>query len=146
MHYDTMATLLESEILGDACETIVTSLLEKWNSGPSWNRQSYDSLTAKSFLLEIIGRRCEPGGPIYAAVQRLSNPTPQVADSKPGLVDLIADSTSGTWLEDVSLVGLRGNAHGDLHLDNILLPQPPDAELSAAQFQQYILIDLSTFR
>jgi hypothetical protein len=147
MHYDTMATLLEREALGAACETIVTSLLEKWNSGPSRNRQSYNSLTAKSFLQEIVGRRCEPGGPIHAAVQRLrqSGLTPPVADSRPGLTGLIVDSTSGAWLDDVSVVGLRGNAHGDLHPDNILLPQPPGTELSAAQFQQYILIDLSTF-
>jgi hypothetical protein len=145
-NYDTMSTLLDRDVLGTACEVVVTSTLMEWNNVEHTVRGLPEELSAVEFLREILGRRCEPGGPIRAAADRLG-----VSSSEsylfPGqlLPNPLAAATTGQWIKGMSVLGFRGNAHGDLHTDNILVPQPNNATLSAANFERYILIDLSTF-
>src|SRR5262249_61542875 len=57
----------------------------------------------------------------------------------------LAAATSGEWIRGMSVVGFRGNSHGDLHADNILVPQPQQGSPSDDQFRRYVLVDLSTF-
>ncbi len=70
-NYDTMATLLDREILGVACETIVKSTLLEWNGVEHEVGGPNADLPAVEFLREILLRRCEPGGPVRAAAERL---------------------------------------------------------------------------
>jgi hypothetical protein len=146
--YDTMATLLASEVLGDACKEIVGSTLLNWNDvRHSVGGRNID-LPAVDFLREILGDRCQPGGSIAVAAERLGAPPSDayLQGSKEGLLpNPIAAATTGQWINGSSLVGLRGNAHGDLHADNILIPRPRDGKFSAEHFKHYVLIDLSTF-
>jgi hypothetical protein len=143
--YDTMATLLDREILGSACETIVTSTFVEWNDVEG--EQSND-LSAVDFLREILGNRCEPGGSIRAAAEKLgvscSEPFLTGSRGEP-LSNPLAAATSGQWINEMSVLGFRGNSHGDLHADNILIPWRQQDNPSVADFERYVLIDLSTF-
>jgi hypothetical protein len=42
--------------------------------------------------------------------------------------------------------GLCGNAHGDLHPDNIFIPGPKIGKWSNLDYKDFVLIDLTTFR
>jgi hypothetical protein len=147
--YDTMATLLDRAILGSACETIVTSTLVEWNEVEHEDEQSNDDQSAVGFLHEIFGDSCEPGGSIHAAAKKLNVSCSEAffhGSRKEPLPNPLATATSGKWIEEMSVLGLRGNSHGDLHADNILIPLPQQGNPSAADFERYRLIDLSTFR
>lgn len=149
-NYDTMAVLLGSEILGSACERIISSTVDKWNSGKDQYRQSDGELNAKAFLQEIVGGKCDPGGSILLAADELKIPTSEPCLSifgqlLPNPLAMMQGQTQGDWLEDIHVAGLRGNAHGDLHPDNILIPQVRGADASPDLFDEYVLIDLSTF-
>lgn len=145
--YDTMATLLDREILGSACETIVTSTLVEWNDVRHEDEQSNDDLPAVDFLREILGDRCESGGSIRAAAEKLDVSCSEsfFHGSRGLLPNPLAAATSGEWIGEISVLGFRGNSHGDLHADNILIPRPQQGNPSAADFERYVLIDLSTF-
>jgi len=145
--YDTMATLLDREILGSACETIVTSTFVEWNDVIHEDEQPND-LPAVDFLREILGDRCESGGSIRAAAEKLDVSCSEAFfnGSRGGLLpNPLAAATSGQWINEMSVLGFRGNSHGDLHADNILIPWPQQGNPSAADFARYVLIDLSTF-
>lgn len=146
-NYDTMSNLLDRDVLGTACEAVVASTLVEWNNVEHTSRGLPDELTAVKFLREIVGKRCEPGGPIRAAADRLgvSSSEAYLTILSPLLPNPLAAVTTGEWIEGMSVLGFRGNAHGDLHTDNILVPQPHNASFSTADFERYILIDLSTF-
>ena len=146
--YDTMATLLASEVLGDACAEIIRSTLLNWNDVRHRVNGPHIDLPASDFLSEILGDRCQPGGSISTAAERLGvRPADAfLQGSKEGLLpNPIHAATTGRWIADRSLFGFRGNAHGDLHADNILIPQPCDGKFSTDHFKRYVLIDLSTF-
>jgi hypothetical protein len=148
--YDTMATLLGREVLGTACKTIVTSTLVKWNEDGNEDGQSDEDLPAVTFLHEILGDRCDEGGPIHAAADRLgiswSEPFLQGPEGQLKSNPLAVASGFDAWVNEMSVTGYRGNSHGDLHADNILIPLPhPGSSPSDAEFKRYMLVDLTTF-
>lgn len=147
-NYDTMATLLDREVLGLACETVVKSTLLEWNRVRHEVIGTRVDVSAIEFLREILGRRWEPGGTVHAAAHRLGVSCEEAFMQGPTklLRNPLAAVTSGEWIDGISVLGFRGNAHGDLHADNILVPRPHDGRPSAAHFGRYLLIDLSTFR
>lgn len=147
-NYTTMTRLLNGEILGTACKTIITSILMDWNNVKREAAERIPDLSAVSFLQDIVGRRCEPGGPIQKAAQKLhaSCSEPLLPSSRgKALPNPLAAETSGESIEGMSVLGLRGNRHGDLHAENILIPWPDRGSPSADHFKRYVLIDLSTF-
>jgi hypothetical protein len=145
--YDTMALLLDREVLGTACKTIMMQILVKWNRRKVKPKRIPGGLAAKDFLREILGSRCEPGGSVHTAVGRLeaSDPSLYLTNSGQELPRPLAAVILGEQFENVRLFGFRGNAHGDLHVDNILVPILVNAPPSVSDFEKFILIDLSTF-
>ena len=146
-NYNTMANLLDREILGIACETIVKSTLLDWNNVEHEVEGLNTDLSAVSFLREVLGRRCQPGGPIYEAAGMLgiSRSEPYLDTLAGSLPNPLAAATAGTLIDKINVLGFRGNAHGDLHADNIMIPFPRAEILSPEHFARYVLIDLSTF-
>jgi hypothetical protein len=145
--YDTMTLLLDREALGVACKIIVPQILVKWNSGKVQPRRTSGGMAARDFLREILGHRYEAGGSVYAAITRLETAMPDLytTDSGQKLPRPLAAVITGENVEDIRLSGFRGNAHGDLHVDNILVPILVNAPPAASDFEKFILIDLSTF-
>jgi hypothetical protein len=146
-HYDALATLLDRDALGPACCVVATSILTDWNSRPKSFRSA--KLTVHEFLREVVGKRCEPGGSVYRMATRLgmplSEPTVTFRGGETWRNPFAAVST-GDGIRHLGYTsGFRGNAHGDLHADNILVPKPPNAVLGPELFGKYVLIDLSTF-
>jgi hypothetical protein len=150
-NYNTMAPLLGREILGTACKTIIKSTLAKWNDAKNVGGQSNDDLPAVDFLREILGDRCEQGGPIRAVADKLgtSYSTPFLQGPQWGVKSnpLAAATRLDESINEMSVIGFRGNSHGDLHPDNILIPLPHQGNApSVAEFEHYVLVDLSKFR
>ena len=145
--YDTMAALLDREVLGTACETVVKSTLLDWNNVKRKVSGARADTSATEFLYEILGGRCEPGETIHVAAQGLGASFTEAYISGPEklLPNPLAAATTSMWVAGKNVFGFRGNAHGDLHADNILVPQPHEGRPSVAHFRRYILIDLSTF-
>ena len=146
--YNTMSVLLDRSALGTACKTIMPRILEKWNNVQGNPRLESGGMQAQEFLQEILGHRCGQGGSIRLAVERLEGSTPDLYTTNSGqrLPRPLAAVISGENIANVRLPGFRGNAHGDLHTDNILIPVPVNAPPSVAHFEKFLLIDLSTFR
>ena len=144
----SMATLLDRTSLATACKVILPRILQKWNRVPRTLRQEHGGISVRDFLQEIIGARCDFGKPIRLAVEAIEREFPDVYLTKTGkeFPRPLAAVISGQGMENVSLPGLRGNGHGDLHVDNILIPTPSkDAKPTAKDFKKFVLIDLSTF-
>jgi hypothetical protein len=146
--YNTMSVLLDRSALGIACKTIMPRILEKWNNVRGNPRLEPGGMQAQEFLQEILGRRCGQGGSISLTVERLEASIPDLYTTNSGqrLPRPLAAVISGENIANVRLPGFRGNAHGDLHTDNILIPVPVNVPPSVAHFEKFLLIDLSTFR
>lgn len=126
--YVTMAPLLDTETLGSACQAIIPEVLQTWNEQDQLPERTPGGMTAQDFLREVLRHHWEEGGPVRKAL------------------DEIESTISGPGIENIRLSGLRGNAHGDLHLDNIIIPIPVNSKPTKADFKDFILIDLSTYR
>jgi hypothetical protein len=146
--YVSMATLLDRTSLAAACKEILPQILQRWNDVDRTLRQERGEIGAQAFLQEILGTRCDRGKPIRLAVEAIERRFPDVYLTEAGteLPSPLAAVLSGQGIENISLPGFRGNAHGDLHLDNIFIPTPgKGAAPSAKDFRGFVLIDLSTF-
>ena len=145
--YNTMSVLLDRSALGTACKTIMPRILEKWNNVQGNPRLEPGGMQAQEFLQEFLAR-C--GKAVLFAWQS--------KDLKPPFrtftLQIRGSGYHGRWrqlfleriIASVRLPGFRGNTHGDLHTDNILIPVPVNAPPSVAHFEKFLLIDLSTFR
>jgi hypothetical protein len=146
--YVSMATLLDRTSLAAACKEILPQILQKWNDVPRSLRQEHGRISAQEFLQEILGARCDNGKPIRLTAEAIEREFPDVYLTEAGteLPRPLAAVLAGEGIENISLPGIRGNGHGDLHLDNIFIPTPnKDAAPSATDFKEFVLIDLSTF-
>src|SRR5262249_1019055 len=126
---------------------IMMEILVKWNSSKGLPKQTSGGISAREFLREILGRKWQENGPVRIAVERLerSDPGLYVTDSGRKLPRPLAAVIHGRHIKNVRLLGFRGNAHGDLHVDNIMVPVLLNDPPSAADFEKFVLIDLSTF-
>lgn len=142
--YDTLAALLDRSIIGDACGVIISHVLEQWNKAPQHESGGID---AYAYLQEVLGGRNEKGAPLVSIIEELekSNPSMYCTDSGDTLPSVFAACVSGERLKGVRLAGIRGNAHGDLHEGNILIPAATDKPLSVRELKNFLLIDLSSF-
>ncbi len=146
-NYVPLSSLVNREVLGNACGAITASVLGAWQEVSNARRGPRYEETAGRFLNAIVGRRCEPGGPIYEAVRELGLAGSATIPFGSGrqLSNPFASATGSDELNNVRIVGIRGNAHGDLHPGNILVPDPPSTHEPRSFFEKYILIDLSSF-
>jgi tetratricopeptide (TPR) repeat protein len=131
-----LATLWQNGDLPAVARRIARSLLEDWDPDPS-----VEAMTAQDCVLAQLGRRAQPGG----ALRRWATTIGDGAASRwvrfvrggpvlPNPLVWLADEADQTMLVHV------GRAHGDLHLDNILIPLVPKVDAD-----RYQLIDLSDF-
>ncbi|MCX5145661.1 hypothetical protein OHB36_02520 [Streptomyces sp. NBC_00320] len=135
---------IQGDDLSCAIATVIGSVLSDWNPAPKSER-----ITAVGFFRELLGSRIDKGGPLDRLASQMSygldagSSTPLWVTGRTGAVvpNALAWSSVDVWqesLRDSQLSVVRGHAHGDLHSDNILIPQKPRADPSA-----YRLIDLS---
>jgi hypothetical protein len=129
-----LAALVDNIQLPAAAVAVVESLMNDWNPTKDVTR-----ISVREFFAAALGTRFEPDGPIlrWAAERELVEPVwIRLGDS---VVPNPAAITQADYGRDLNVMAVRGNAHGDLHLQNILLPMAP---VRAAEFR---LIDLSNF-
>ncbi|MER7444912.1 hypothetical protein [Micromonospora avicenniae] len=131
--------------LSQAVATIVGSILTEWNAAPGTNRQNPVTL-----FRDCLGTRTVEGGPVDQLAQQIVYGT--AADSLPGWVrsrsgavvpNVIAWARSEVWAENLAddhVMVVVGHAHGDLHVDNVLVPQKPKPDPA-----RYRLIDLAAY-
>jgi hypothetical protein len=144
----SMATLLGRTSLAAACKEILPQILRTWNDVDHTSEQERGEISAQGFLKEVLGARCDDGRPIRLAVEGIEKELPDfyLDNSGTRLPRPLVAALSGQGVENVCLAGLRGNGHGDLHVDNILIPTTEnDAAPTAKDFRKFVLIDLSTF-
>jgi hypothetical protein len=148
--FDTMTALLGRESLPDECEKIVSSILGEWNERDTTLKSTNREFTAGDFIREIVGDGCEPGGSIRLTAERLGVVASESTLPDRLLPNPIAAATrersQGRAIDDILISGIRGNAHGDLHPDNILLPLPLTGESPSSELLDgFVLIDLTTY-
>lgn len=139
----TPAGSLAREEQNQVIQAVVRGLLAEWNDAA--RREVPERTTMSEFLrrelddawtgggsLQAFGQDLgvlEPAPPwLYSDGMRLPNPYLLVKGGHPSLAD-------------PTVPVLRGFSHGDLHLDNILVPRPGDV----LEPHAYRLIDLCTF-
>ncbi|WP_405699644.1 hypothetical protein OG209_14435 [Streptomyces sp. NBC_01383] len=135
---------IQGDDLSRVIATVGRSVLADWNPAPR-----SEPLHAVALFRELLGSRIDKGGPL----DRLSSQMTYGAGNESSTPIWITSRTGGvvpnalTWssvdawqemLRDSQLMVVRGHAHGDLHGDNILIPQRPRVDPAA-----YRLIDLS---
>lgn len=124
--------------------TIVQSVLSEWNPAAKTLRQA-----PVPFFREHFGTRLVEGGPLDQFAQQVVY-APSIAAAPPSWVRIttgeivpnaLAWARSNEWLETLEaehLMVIVGCAHGDLHADNVLVPQKPLPNPA-----EYRLIDLA---
>jgi len=136
--YRPLSALENNSLLPDVAAAIVGSLLEEWNPAPAVER-----MPARACVTRQLERRAAPDGPLHRWARQVGlSPDDawiRFSVSGPSLVNPIA-WLGGHVAADPELLVLCGHAHGDLHMDNVLLRLTPPIAPSS-----YRLIDLSTF-
>jgi hypothetical protein len=138
-----MLSELPAEQLAAACGLVTRALLSEWNDGPVHTRRE----TMDGFLRHQLG----PAALANGSVRRWADST-GLADNRTQWIRTAADGA--VWPNPVTMVFgdspvagrpidcLTGYGHGDLHLDNILLPVGRDGQPDPARFA---MIDLATY-
>ncbi|WP_203906050.1 FxSxx-COOH system tetratricopeptide repeat protein [Rhizocola hellebori] len=129
--------------LARSCGIVVHGLLAEWNSA----RIRTSDTTVGAFLQGELRGALNSGGSVHALAKhvRLLEPEARwILDAGrdghplPNPAMMASDPALGAHLKfDV----IRGPAHGDLHLENVLIPQ----EYGQFEPQKFRLVDLSTF-
>ncbi|WP_328510687.1 hypothetical protein OG981_39440 [Streptomyces mirabilis] len=139
---------LDGEETDRVLAEVVRGLLTEWN-GPAEERAQGavpEPVTASEFLRAELGDAWEGGGSVRAWGRGLGvlEPSPPWVYSDglrlPNPYLMVAGGSAA--LPDPSVRVLRGRAHGDLHLDNVIVSRW-EKEVRA---DEYRLIDLCTFR
>ncbi|MEV7081947.1 hypothetical protein AB0N88_25980 [Streptomyces sp. NPDC093516] len=125
-------------------EHVVSGLLTEWN-GPALRQAVPEPVTVSDFLRRELGTVWTGGGSLHAFGRDLGvfAPSPPWLYSYGKAVPnpyLMVEGTSPA-LPDPTVRVLRGLGHGDLHLDNVLVPRNE----KVPQADAYRLIDLCTF-
>ncbi|MFI2187909.1 tetratricopeptide repeat protein [Streptomyces sioyaensis] len=132
--------------LSQMIATVVRSVLVDWNPTPRTEPR-----IAVPFFRELLGSRIDKGGPMDQLAEQmtydldLGSPTPLWVTGRAGNIvpNALAWTSTDSWQETLSnehLMVVLGRAHGDLHADNILIPQKPRPNPFG-----YRLIDLSAY-
>lgn len=132
--------------LAQVTATVVRSVLSDWNPIPRTQ-----PVTAVDFFRELLGSRIDKGGPMDQLAEQMAygsdpgGPAPHWVTGRTGNVvpNALAWTSTDSWPEaarNERLMVVVGHAHGDLHANNILVPQKPLPNPSA-----YRLIDLSAY-
>ncbi|WP_219463142.1 hypothetical protein [Nonomuraea rhizosphaerae] len=145
--FRALSALRGRAVLPQVAAQIMSSILRDWNT-PPWPK--IERTTPLAFLSEHLGTRLDKKGPVEALAQALHGASDR--DSAPAWIRSALGITMPNivvWLRDASqwatvtpghLLALKGRAHGDLHLDNVLLNMRPQADPAS-----YRLIDLSFY-
>jgi len=144
-NYLPLTSFLDREALGGACRAVVKSVLIDWQEGRR-PQQTLGSVTSHEVLQVIAGEKCMLNRSLYNIARDL------------GIAEASRLSVGGTefcnpflavsqneGLADFRTAGIRGNGHGDLHPGNILVPSAARPGGASEQFDEYYLIDLSSF-
>ena len=144
-NYRPLTWFLDRQTLGAACRAIVKSALIDWQAGrrPQPNR---GGVTAHQILQVIAGEKCKPGRSLYkiACDLEISEADRLSANGTTFANVFRAVSQSGGFAH-FPTAGIRGNGHGDFHPGNILVPSEARPGEATGQFDEYYLIDLSSF-
>ena len=137
-YYSTLADLLGKSALGAACESVTKQILIDWNDQPNLPTHERSGISAKEFLSEVLGERCAPGGHLREVIENLTVPGQDLRWP-------LAAVASGEGVDHIRMKGLKGNAHGDLHPDNVFISTPNSGHTSNLDYKDFALIDLTTF-
>ncbi|GCB52401.1 ATP-binding protein [Streptomyces sp. NL15-2K] len=137
----TMAGL-GADVLPGACGYLTKWLLTEWNNGLGGGEAV--PLTVTELLRDEIGALVSSGGSALAygsRIEGLEAHTPWIRVDDLDLPNPLAMATGGAGLPDPELYVVRGRAHGDLHLHNVMVPHRE----GSARYEEFQLIDLATF-
>jgi hypothetical protein len=132
---------LSGDIFSTVCETIVTSVVAEWNDYPG--RPKSRDVTVNGYLRSIIDhKRLMQSHKFQSWADITSVPIKASLFSRTGwdlLPNPITVISNKTMTTGQNIRMLRGCAHGDLHIHNILMPiKPPEPN-------EYKLIDLGGY-
>jgi hypothetical protein len=125
----------DAETFAEVCAEIVGSVLADW-AAPRRVRD----LSVAEYLRLHLGDRLTPGGALHHLAAGLTGPSIEVPGEHAPLPNPFALAAGPGPDPDRRVPALVGKAHGDLHVENILVPVRP--ALSAAGYR---LIDLSKY-
>ncbi|HEY0639821.1 MAG TPA: hypothetical protein VGD67_19415 [Pseudonocardiaceae bacterium] len=132
-----LADRVESDTFAGTCANVTASIVDDWNPDHLHTPQMR---TPTQFLRELLGDRLEPGSKLlqWASRAGISPATPWVTDSRDSrqLRNPLMLATDEALAGARRLPIIRGRAHGDLNLHNILLPD---------KWKRYQLVDLGEF-
>ena len=132
-----LAERIESDTFADTCANVTVSIVNDWNLDFP---HEPEMKTPAEFLRQLLGDKLHPGSKLMQSAARdgIDPGTPWVA-SRPGTRSLhnplmlaLDDGMTGSR----TLPIVRGRAHGDLNVNNILLPR---------KWDRYQLVDLGDF-
>ncbi|MYS23344.1 hypothetical protein GA0115240_152213 [Streptomyces sp. DvalAA-14] len=133
---------LRSQELSAACTCVVTWLLTGWNQGME-NAEAVP-VAASRLLAGELDALVAAGGSVLAYGDRVRAPGPDadwIEVDGAVLPNPLAMVAGRPGLPDPEVLVVRGHAHGDLHLDNVLVPR----RKGRPQPDAFQLIDLTTY-
>lgn len=138
-------TQLPDADLPNAYKVVVHALIRHWN--PS--RTKTVRMSAREYLQSELHGALEVGGSLHAAAERLGLLRPEAAYLRDGGGETSADLPNPILMMDAPDLGalieidvVVGMSHGDLHADNILIPE----DYGQLQPDAFRLVDLSAFQ
>ncbi|MFG3421260.1 hypothetical protein [Micromonospora sp. NPDC048063] len=141
---DDMVTLhdLDDEEIVPVIRTVCDRVLNDWNSG---GQQTADARVAEYVQRELAALDALDG--IHDAIRDLDLPGPETRwltlnDGELVLPHPLQTLETGSPFGTAEMDYLYGNAHGDLHGGNILVPRDAEERLAPGAFR---LVDLDTF-
>jgi MoxR-like ATPase len=135
-----MAAFERDDELPAGCAYLTKWLLTEWNKGPGGGTS--DCRPVGELLREELGALVSRDGSALAYGSRIGGleaDTPWIRVDGLDLPNPLALATGGAGHPELDI--LRGRAHGDLHLHNVLVP----FREGSARFEEFQLIDLATF-
>jgi hypothetical protein len=144
-NYRPLTSFLDRQTLGVACRAIVKSTLIDWQKGrrPQPNR---GGVTAHEVLQAIAGKKCQPGRSLHKIACDLEiSEADRFSVNGKSFANVFRAVSQGEGFTDFPTAGIRGNGHGDLHPGNILVPSGARPGRATEQFDEFYLIDLSSF-
>src|SRR5262249_13130185 len=115
-----------------------------WQEGRSLPNRG--GVTAHEILQAIAGKKCQPGRSLHTIACDLKiSEADRISANGTTFANVFRAVSQNEGFADFRTAGIRGNAHGDLQPGNILVPSEARRGKAAEQFDEYYLIDLSSF-
>ncbi|SEM21021.1 hypothetical protein [Streptacidiphilus jiangxiensis] len=134
--HDSLASLREADdptAFARGCREVVHGMLTGWVQQPK-----VESTTAAALLGRGLRARFAPGGPLQRAAAQYREETIRFADEQVALANPFALVRGTAPASERPVRIATGVVHGDLHMENVLLPTTPCIEVP-----DYVLIDLA---